>query len=126
MTGIYSGLPPTHELPREPINAMRSRQGLRPLCYDRPDYPAEVEVNMRMVPIGLGIYGQATMLVPNPMTSGCKSWAVREPDEKVPGDAGEDPAVESIPARESWRCWGCRHLPSDPRVIAKAKEIEAA
>lgn len=92
MTGIYSGLPPTHELPREPINAMRSRQGLRPLCYDRPDFPP-------------------------PMSKDCKAWAVHP---------AEDPATESVPGAESWRCWGCRHLPQDPRVIERAKQAEEA
>ena len=117
MTGIYSSLPPTHELPREPINAMRARQGLRPLCFNRPDYPAEVEVNMRVVPIGRGIYGQATKLVPNPMRTDCKAWAVHP---------AEDPATESVPGRESWRCWGCRHLPDDTRVVIAAAGAEVA
>lgn len=92
LKGIYSSLPPTHEMPREPINAKRAREGMRPLCYDRPDFPP-------------------------PMSPDCHSWSVHP---------AEDPATESIPGRESWRCWGCRHLPQDPRVIAKAKESETA
>jgi hypothetical protein len=94
MTGIYSG-PIQH--PGQPENAMRARAGLRPLCFNRPDFPA-------------------------PMSPDCKAWAVREPDPKRPDDAGEDPAAEAMPAREGWRCWGCRRLPSDPRVRAKASE----
>lgn len=90
MTGIYSSLPPTHELPREPINAMRARQGLRPLCYDRPDFPP-------------------------PMSTDCKAWAVHP---------AEDPATESVPGSESWRCWGCRHLPDDTRVVIRAAASE--
>lgn len=88
---IYSTLPPAHELPREPINAMRARSGERPLCFDRPDFPP-------------------------PMSPECKAWAVH-PDE--------DPATESIPGRESWRCFGCRYLPTDPRVIERAKQSES-
>lgn len=89
MTGIYSQ---PIEYPTQPENAMRARDGLRPLCYDRPDFPP-------------------------PMSPECKAWAVHPQ---------EDPATESVPGAEGWRCWGCRHLPTDPRVIAKAKEIEAA
>lgn len=99
MSGIYSGLPPTHQLPREPIHAMRARAGLRPLCFNRPDFPP-------------------------PMSQDCKAWAVREPDPNRPGDTGEDPATESLPGRECWRCFGCRHLPSDPRVVIRAAASE--
>ncbi len=92
MTGVYSSLPPTHEMPREPLNAMRARNGERPLCFNRPDFPP-------------------------PMSPDCHSWSVHP---------AEDPATESIPGRESWRCWGCRHLPQDPRVIERAKQAEEA
>jgi hypothetical protein len=97
MNGIYSQ---PLQYPTQPENAMRARHGLRPLCYDRPDFPP-------------------------PMSPDCKAWAVRSPDEDVPGDNGENPATESTPARESWRCLGCRHLPNDPRVIERANESEA-
>lgn len=90
MTGIYSSLPPAHELPREPINALRARLGLRPLCFNRPDFPP-------------------------PMSPDCKAWA---------GKDTENPAEDSIPAREGWRCWGCRHLPQDPRIVDKAAALE--
>lgn len=113
MSGIYSSLPPTHELPREPINAMRARSGLRPLCFDRPDYPETQTVHDGWTWDGM----QQLTSVRNPMSKDCKSWAVH-PDE--------DPATESIPGRESWRCFGCRHLPTDPRVIERAKQAEEA
>ena len=86
MTGMYSSLPPAHDLLREPINALRARQGLRPLCFNWPDFPP-------------------------PMSPDCKAWAVHPQ---------EDPGAESVPAREQWRCWGCRHLPQDPRVVIAA------
>ncbi len=54
---------------------------------------------------------------PLPMSQDCKSWAVHPQ---------EDPATESIPGREGWRCLGCRHIPQDPRVIERAKQAEAA
>ena len=85
MTHIYD-LPPSDLDTKMAINAARARQGLRPLCFDRPDYPP-------------------------PMSQDCKAWAVHP---------HEDPGAESVPARESWRCWGCRHLPDDPRVQARA------
>lgn len=107
MSGIYSTLPPTHLLPREPINAMRARQGLRPLCFDRPDYDELVTVRDGWTWDGR----QQMATVPNPMSKDCKAWAVH-PDE--------DPATESVPGRESWRCHGCRHLPQDPRVVERA------
>ena len=82
----YTDLPPTHELPRQPINWLRAQHGERPLCFDRPDFPP-------------------------PMSTDCKAWAVHP---------SEDPGSESVPAREGWRCWGCRHLPTDPRVVIRA------
>jgi hypothetical protein len=112
VTGIYSSLPPTHQFPREPINALRARQGLRPLCYDRPEYDDLVTVRDGWTWDGR----QKLATVPNEMSKGCQSWSVH-PDE--------DPATESIPARESWRCYGCRHIPQDPRVIERAHESEA-
>jgi hypothetical protein len=118
---IYSSLPPTHQLPREPINALRARQGLRPMCFDRPDYDDLVTVRDGLTWDGR----QAFATVPNDMSKDCRSWDVRAPDEDVPGDAGEDPATESIPGRESWRCHGCRHLPTDLRVIERANKSEA-
>jgi hypothetical protein len=54
---------------------------------------------------------------PPPMSPDCKAWAVH-PDE--------NPAAESVPGREGWRCHGCRHLPQDPRVIERAQQAEAA
>jgi hypothetical protein len=116
MTGIYSQ---PIQYPTQPENAMRARNGERPPCFSRPEYPETVEVQD-----GWTAAGRRRMVeIPNPMTKGCKSWAVREPDPNRPGDSGEDPAVESIPAREGWRCLGCRHLPPDPRVIACAERI---
>ena len=88
MTGIYSR---PVQYPTQPENAMRARDGLRPLCWNRPDFPP-------------------------PMSPHCHSWSVHP---------AEDPATESIPGRESWRCWGCRHLPQDPRVIERAKQSES-
>lgn len=120
MSGIYSSLPPTHELPREPINAMRARNGERPLCWNREDYSEHVTVRAGIHADGR----QQFAVVPNAMSTDCKAWAVREPDPNRPGDAGEDPAIESIPAREGWRCLGCRHLPPDPRVVACAEKNE--
>lgn len=111
MTGIYSSLPPTHKLPREPINAMRARAGERPLCFNRPDYPATVEVQD-----GWTADGRRRMVeIPNPMTKGCASWEVHP---------AEDPMTESVPGREGWRCWGCRLLPTDPRVVIRAAASE--
>jgi hypothetical protein len=51
----------------------------------------------------------------NPLSKDCKSWAVHP---------AEDPATESVPGAEGWLCWGCRHLPQDPRVIERAKQAE--
>lgn len=82
---IYD-LPPSELMTTLPINAGRAAAGLRPLCFNRPDFPP-------------------------PMSGECKAWAVHP---------HEDPGTESVPAREHWRCWGCRHLPDDARVIARA------
>lgn len=89
MTHIYD-LPPAELATKVAINAERSRQGLPPLCFNRPDFPP-------------------------PMSPDCKSWAVHP---------HENPGTESIPAREGWRCWSCRHLPSDSRVITTAAASE--
>ncbi len=83
MTGIYSH---PIQYPTQPENAMRALAGLRPLCFNRPDFPP-------------------------PMSTDCHSWSVHP---------AEDPAKESIPGRESWRCWGCRRLPTDARVVVRA------
>jgi hypothetical protein len=112
-------LSPAHKLPREPINALRAREGLRPLCFNRPDFPALVEVQdgwqavCLATPEGLTatIFAPSHDVVPNRMSKDCKAWAVHPQ---------EDPAAESVPAREQWRCWGCRHLPQDPRVVIAA------
>lgn len=118
MSGIYSS---PVQYPTQPENAMRARDGLRPLCWNREDYPEHRDVRA-------GIHGDGRQkfgVVKNTMSTDCKSWAVRAPDKDNPADTGEDPATESIPGRESWRCWGCRHLPQDPRVIERAKQAEA-
>lgn len=47
------------------------------------------------------------------MSQDCKAWAV----------AGfENPGTDSVPAREGWRCHGCKWLPDDQRVIERVKE----
>lgn len=89
MTSIYSR---PVQYPTQPENAMRARDGLRPLCWNRPDFPP-------------------------PMSPQCHAWSVHP---------AEDPATESVPGRESWRCLDCRHLPTDPRVIERAKQAEEA
>ena len=89
MTHIYD-LSPADLDTKMAINAARSRQGLRPLCFDRPDFPP-------------------------PMSADCKSWAVKDT---------ENPAEDSVPAREGWLCWGCKHLPQDKRIVVKALELE--
>ncbi|UKM31242.1 hypothetical protein CrLKS3_g60 [Cylindrospermopsis phage Cr-LKS3] len=114
MTGIYSQ---PIQYPTQPENAMRARDGLRPLCWNREDYPDTVWVNSHTRGSDPDLVLQVEAPISNPLSKDCKSWSVHPQ---------EDPATESIPGRESWRCWGCRHLPQDPRVIAKAKEIEAA
>lgn len=111
MTGIYSTLPPTHKLPREPINAMRARQGERPLCWNREDYSEHATVRAGIHADGR----QQFAVVPNAMSTDCKAWAVHP---------AEDPATESIPGREGWRCWGCRLLPNDQRVEIRAAASE--
>ncbi len=132
MTGIYSH---PIQYPTQPENGMRAINGERPLCFNRPNFPpgpTEHAQTCRSV---------TTLLLSHPpqpapcdcgarpkpraMSSDCRAWAVRAPDKENPADTGEDPATESIPGRESWRCWGCRHLPQDPRVIARAKQAEA-
>ena len=88
MNSYWSSLPPAHLLPREPLELLRSRDGLRPYCYNREPF--------------------ATV-----MSNECKAWAV----------AGfENPGTDSVPAREGWRCHGCKWLPDDKRVIDRAKE----
>jgi hypothetical protein len=120
VTGIYSD---PVRFPGQPENAMRARAGERPLCFDRPDFPPVVEAQdgwqavCLATPEGLTatVFAPAYLPVVNGMSKGCKSWAVHP---------AEDPATESIPGREGWRCWGCRHLPSDPRVIVRAVASE--
>jgi hypothetical protein len=115
---IYA-LPPEALRTTQPINAMRARQGLRPLCYDRPDFPdfAEVQDGWQAVCLATPEVLTATVfvptydVVPNRMSKDCRAWAVHP---------SEDPGAESVPARDCWRCWGCRHLPNDPRVVIAA------
>ena len=84
--------------------------------YSRPvQYPTQPENSMR------ARNGEQPLCFnrpdfPPPMSPDCKSWAVHPQ---------EDPATESVPGAEGWRCWGCRHLPQDPRVIERAKQAEA-
>jgi hypothetical protein len=119
---IYD-LPPEALRTTQPINALRARQVMRPLCFNRPDFPALVEVQdgwqavCLATPEGLTatIFAPAHDVVPNRMSKDCKAWAVHP---------SEDPAAESVPARECWRCWGCRHLPEDPRVVIAAAGSE--
>jgi hypothetical protein len=108
MTGIYSS-PAQH--PTQPENAMRARAGERPLCFNRPDFPETQIVNDGLTWDGM----QQIASIRNDMSKDCKAWAV---------DPAEDPATESVPGSEGWRCWGCRHLPQDPRVIERAKQAE--
>jgi hypothetical protein len=116
VSGIYSQ-PVQH--PGKPENAMRARAGLRPLCFDRPDFPARAQVLGNPVAFqvadGRWLAAPTVEFVDNPMSKDCKAWAVHP---------AEDPATESIPARESWRCWGCRLLPTDPRVVIRAAASE--
>lgn len=101
------------QYPTQPENAMLARAGLRPLCFNRPDFSAMVEVQG-----GWTADGRRYMVeIPNPMTKGCASWEVHP---------AEDPMTESVPGRESWRCWGCRLLPTDPRVVIAAAGAEVA
>jgi len=103
VSGIYSQ-PVQH--PGQPENAMRARAGLRPLCFNRPDFAEAYSARD----------GWMYREIPAAMPKDCKAWAVHPQ---------EDPAAESIPGRESWRCLGCRHIPQDPRVIARAEKAEA-
>jgi hypothetical protein len=106
-------------------NTIQARTGERPTCWNRPDYPELVEVQRGLEPVVFDMLNgmTATVFVPafdlvrNPMTKHCASWSVA---------AHENPAADSVPALESWRCYGCRHLPQDPRVIARAKQLETA
>jgi len=110
LTGIYSQ-PIQH--PGQPENAMRARAGLRPLCWNREDYSEHVTVRASIHGDGR----QQFAVVPNAMSTDCKAWAVHPQ---------EDPATESIPGREGWRCLGCRHIPQDLRVMARAEQAEEA
>ncbi|DAZ90930.1 TPA_asm: hypothetical protein Cy-LDV1_g56 [Cyanophage Cy-LDV1] len=123
MTGIYSR---PVQYPTQPENAMRARNGERPLCWNREDFPETVWVNSHTRGSDPDLVLQVEAPMHNPLSKDCKAWAVRAPDKDNPTDKGEDPATQSIPGRESWRCLGCRHLPQDPRVIARAKEAEEA
>jgi hypothetical protein len=107
---IYA-LPPEALRTTQPINALRARQGLRPLCYDRPDFPETVWVNSHTRGSDPDLVLQVEAPISNPMSKDCKAWAVHP---------SEDPGTESVPAREGWRCLGCRHLPCDPRVVIAA------
>jgi hypothetical protein len=104
MTSIYSR-PFQHA--GQPENAMRARNGERPLCFDRPNFPETQIVNDGLTWDGM----QQLASIRNPLSKDCKAWAVH---------AAEDPATESVPGAEGWRCWGCRHLPTDPRVVIRA------
>jgi hypothetical protein len=100
--------------PGKPENAMRARAGLRPLCFNRPDFPSKVRANLQVEDDGPFV-SQVVGEIENPMTKDCKSWAVHP---------AEDPATESVPGRECWRCFDCRRLPSDPRVVIRAAASE--
>lgn len=98
-------------------NTLRARNRERPTCWNRPDYPETQTVNTGMGWIAPGMLAQMTDQARNRMSKHCASWAVAE---------HEDPATESVPGAESWRCHGCRHLPQDQRVIERAKQAENA
>lgn len=108
MTGIYSQ--PT-QYPTQPENAMRAINGERPLCFNRPDFPETQTVNDGWTWDGM----QQIASIRNDMSKDCKSWSVHPQ---------EDPATESIPGRECWRCLGCRLLPTDARVVIRAAASE--
>jgi len=95
-------------------NTLRARTGERPTCWNRPDYPDFVRANLRMDEDGPFV-SQIVGMIPNPMSKHCASWSVAE---------HENPAVHAVPGREGWLCLKCRHLPQDPRVIARAHESE--
>ena len=113
MTGIYS-TPPQH--PGKPENAMRARSGLRPLCWNREDFPETVWVNSHTRGSDPDLVLQVEAPIANPLSKDCKAWAVHPQ---------EDPATESIPGREGWGCWGCRHLPEEPRERSRARASSA-
>lgn len=83
--------------------------------YSRPtQYPTQPENAMR------AINGERPLCFdrpdfPPPMSPDCHSWSVHPK---------EDPATESIPGRECWRCLGCRLLPTDARVVIRAAASE--
>lgn len=112
MTGIYRQ---PIQYPTRPENAMRARNGERPLCWNREDYPGRVQVMGKPAAVkiadGRWIAAPTVEFVDNPMSKDCKSWSVHPQ---------EDPATESIPGRECWRCLGCRLLPNDVRVVIRA------
>lgn len=100
--GIYSSLPPAHELPRQSINLLREREGLLPLCFNHPPFQPTVTVQD-----GWTVDGRRKMVeVPFVMSNGCKSWSV---------SATEDPFVHSVPAQEGWSCAACVHYPQELR-----------
>lgn len=113
-------------------NAQRARNGERPTCCNRLDFPSLVEVQDGWQAVTLAtpegmtatVFAPAYDVVANHMSKHCASWAVRAPDPNRAGDTGEDPATESIPGQEGWLCWVCRHLPEDERVIGRAREME--
>ena len=109
VSGIYSR---PVQYPKQPENAMRARQGLSPLCFNRPDFPETQIVNDGLTWDGM----QQIASIRNDMSKDCKAWAVHP---------AEDPATASVPGAEGWRCWGCRHLPDDPRVQLAAAGASA-
>lgn len=77
---------------------LRARQGLRPLCYNRAPFDPWIEMQD-----GWAADGRRNMVdVPFTMSQDCKAWAV---------SSTENPAVDSVPAKEGWLCAGCKHLP---------------
>lgn len=92
MNSYWSSLPPAHLLPREPLELLRSRDGLRPYCYNREPF--------------------ATV-----MAQECKAWVVV---------GFENPAVDSVPAREGWRCHSCKLLPDDRQDRSRISTRRAA
>lgn len=99
---IYSQLPPAHELPRQPLNLLREREGLPPVCFNRPSIMPVVQMQD-----GWTEDGRRRMVdVPFVMSTGCKSWSV---------SATEDPFIHSVPAQEGWSCAACVHYPAELR-----------
>lgn len=108
----YSTLPAAHELPRQSLNMLRAKQGLPPLCFNRDKFDSFVEVQDGWTRDGRKKYVD----VPFAMSNDCKAWDVRG------GENPENPAVDSVPAVDGWRCFGCKWLPDDPRIMKKVRE----